>query len=353
MQPSTMKLPAMKRRAVAASPEALVRSRRFAPGQELPLVLEPATNGVDIRAWARESRPWIDQKLAQHGGLLFRGFDLRSVEDFEGLVRDIRGDLLEYKERSSPRSQVAGNVYTSTDHPPSQPIFLHNENSYQSAWPLYIFFYCHTAPQEGGETPIADTRAVYDRLPAEVRRRFEKGWMYVRNFGGGFGLDWRTVFQTDDRRTVEEYCRENGIGIEWREGDRLRTRAIRPATAVHPRTGEKIWFNHATFFHVSTLEPEIRDALTVELEEGDLPANTYYADGSPIEPETLATLRDAYARETVKFSWQQGDLLMLDNMMVAHARAPFRGPRKILVAMAEPISRSSCFLVDSLETNPV
>ena len=29
--------------------------------------------------------------------------------------------------------------------------------------------------------------------------------MYVRNFGDGFGLDWRTVFQTDDRAAVEAH----------------------------------------------------------------------------------------------------------------------------------------------------
>ena len=72
--------------------------------------------------------------------------------------------------------------------------------------------------------------------------------------------------------------------------------------------------------------------------EEDLPNNTYYGDGSPIEPSVLDEIRDAYLKETVVFPWLKGDLLMLDNMLVAHGRAPFTEPRKILVGMADPYS---------------
>ena len=39
--------------------------------------------------------------------------------------------------------------------------------------------------------------------------------------------------------------------------------------------------------------------------------------------------------QAVAFPWERGDILMLDNMLVAHGRKPFTGPRKILVGMAE------------------
>lgn len=174
-----------------------------------------------------------------------------------------------------------------------------------------------------------------------MRERFaEKGWMYVRNYGDGFGLDWQTAFQTDDRAAVEEHCRRNRIAVEWRDGGRLRTRAVLPATIEHPRTGEVVWFNHATFFHVSTLEAALRDGLLAGFEDDSgLPTNTYYGDGSPIEPETLAALREAYRRETVNFPWQRGDILMLDNILAAHGRAPYEGERRILVGMTELMNR--------------
>ena len=163
--------------------------------------------------------------------------------------------------------------------------------------------------------------------------------MYVRNFGDGFGLGWQTVFQTEDKGAVEEHCRKSGIEVEWKESNRLRTRAVRPALTKHPRTGELLWFNHATFLHVSTLAPEIQSELLAEFDEQDLPSNTYYGDGTTIEPEVLDHLRALYDRHTVRFPWQQGDVLVLDNMVVAHGRAPYQGERKILVGMSEPTSR--------------
>ena len=161
----------------------------------------------------------------------------------------------------------------------------------------------------------------------------------MRNYGEGIGLPWQTVFQTNKKEEVDAYCRKVGIETEWREGDRLRTRAIRTAVAKHPRTGALVWFNHATFFHVSTLSPAISQVLLEEFKEEDMPTNSYYGDGSPIEAEVLEQLRDAYRRETRAFLWQQGDVLMVDNMLVAHGRMPYVGPRRILVGMADPNNR--------------
>lgn len=316
--------------------DCLVKLSLLQPDKSLPLVIRPAARGVDLMAWILENKNIIEANLHKHGAILFRDFNLKSAAEFESLIKAISGELLEYHERSSPRTRVSGNVYTSTDHPPAQNIFLHNENSYQRAWPLKIFFFCVMPALQGGETPIADCRRVYQRLPRGVTERFiEKKWMYVRNFSKWIGLEWQTTFQTTDPKIVEEHCHKSGIEVEWRDVNRLRTRAVREAIVIHPQTKEPVWFNHATFFHVSTLEREVSDSLMAAIDEEDLPTNTYYGDGSPIEPEVLDELRDAYRQETVIFPWKSGDVLMLDNMLVAHGRASYVGPRKILVGMAE------------------
>jgi alpha-ketoglutarate-dependent taurine dioxygenase len=270
-------------------------------------------------------------------GLLFRNFNIFSPELFEQFVIASSAGLLSYKERSSPRTQISNNIYTSTDYPADQSIFLHNENSYQHTWPLKIFFFCLTPAIQGGETPIADCRKVLDRIDPKIRQRFiEKGWMLVRNFRDGLSLTWQSVFQTENKDVVENYCRGAGIETRWR-GDGLQTRQARQAVSRHPVTGEMVWFNHAAFFHISTLEPSAQEVLLAGSGEEELPNNTYYGDGSPIEISVLEEIREAYRREAVSFSWQEGDLLMLDNMLVAHGRNPYVGRRKILVAMADPV----------------
>jgi alpha-ketoglutarate-dependent taurine dioxygenase len=160
--------------------------------------------------------------------------------------------------------------------------------------------------------------------------------MYLRNFGDGLGLTWEQVFRTGDRAVVEAYCRSAGIEFFWKDDNRLRTRQVRPAIVKHPLSGEAVWFNQAALFHVTTLEPTVRERLLAEFDEEDLPLNSYYGDGSSIEPSVLDEVREAYRREAVTFPWRKGDVLMLDNVLVAHGRSAFAGHRQIVVGMAEP-----------------
>ena len=340
-QPAVKKLPPGKRKAISVLTKQLVRIEILKAGQSLPLVIRPALKEVGLLAWAMSNRAFIKARLLEHGAILFRDFGVSSAAQFEQFICTLSGEPLEYRDRSSPRRQLSGNIYTSTDYPADQMIFPHNENSYALTWPLKVYFFCEVAAQGGGETPLADVRKVFQRISPEVRDRFiAKKWMHVRNFGAGLGLSWQTVFQMNDRKEVERHCDDAGIQYEWGEGHRLRTRQVRPAVAQHPQTGEWLWFNHATFFHASTLEPPIREKLLAEFRNEDLPHNTYYGDGSEIEPEVMDELREAYLQELVQFTWERGDVLMVDNMLTAHSRRPFLGERKILVGMAEPFRGS-------------
>jgi len=163
--------------------------------------------------------------------------------------------------------------------------------------------------------------------------------LYVRNFGGPLGMSWEEVFQTSDRLELETFCRENEIAFEWTARGRLRTRQVRPAVARHPRTEGRVWFNHVTALHVSTLPPRLRGMLQkLVRDDADLPSNTYYGDGAPIEPEVLDEIRHAYEIEAVPVAWRSGDVLMIDNLLVAHGRLPFDGPRDVVVVLAEPMN---------------
>jgi alpha-ketoglutarate-dependent taurine dioxygenase len=194
-------------------------------------------------------------------------------------------------------------------------------------------------PPSGGETPIVDSRRVFAELDLRIQERFTSSQvMYVRNFGSGLGLDWRTVFQAEDEAALEEHCRENRIGVEWRDGGRLHTRSVRPGVVRHPVTGEMSWFNQAQHWHVSCLAPETRRSMETLFREEDFPRHCYYGDGSRIEDRDMEEILATYQRLEVSFPWQKGDVLLVDNVLTAHGRNPFTGQRKLLVAMGEMTS---------------
>ena len=47
------------------------------------------------------------------------------------------------------------------------------------------------------------------------------------------------------------------------------------------------------------------------------------------------SMADAYAQVTGRFAWEQGDVLLLDNMLTAHGRRPYSGARQVVVAMSD------------------
>ena len=321
---------------VSISKADLVRETPFGPEGAPMLMVEAEEEALDLAAWASGCRRELEAKLLRHGALLFRGFQVRSPGDFSAFAQRMSDDLLDYVERAAAREQVLPRIFTSTELACHQRIPLHHEMSYSHQWPGRVFFYCDTPPDEGGRTPVAPERAFLPRLDPAIRRRFEKhGVMYVRNYGAGADLSWQSTFQTEDPLVVERYCRASGIGWQWGDDGRLVTRQVRQATFAHPVTGENVWFNHAHMFHQSNLPGDVRENLVQSLGSGNLPRDAYYGDGSTIEDETLAEIRQLYDDCSISFQWRQGDVLLLDNMLMTHGRDPFAGKRRILVAMAD------------------
>jgi alpha-ketoglutarate-dependent taurine dioxygenase len=322
------------RRPVSVSGEQLVRVAPLVDGTRA-VSCEPTVAGLDARDWVATYGDTLRRLRDEHGSVLLRGFSPLDSEGLAEFATVLSGELLDYTNRSTPRTRVSGKVFTSTEYPADQTIPLHNEMSYTDSWPDTLFFGCVVPAAEGGETPLADSARVYDRLPAATRERFERhGVMYVRNFGNGLDLSWQEAFQTEDRGVVDAYCQEHGIQAEWLGGERLRTRHVVQATVTSRKTGRKVWFNQAHLFHVSSLPDHVERELRESFAEDELPRNAMYGDGSPLDPADLAEIRAAYAAEEIVFPWQAGDIAIVDNEQFAHGRRPYSGPRTLLVAMA-------------------
>ena len=301
----------------------------------IKLLLNVDTNGAKVNDWAKQHQAVIERLVAENGVLLVRGLKIMSSKQFGQVLTTLFGEeLLNYNYRSTPRTELRGNVYTATEYHADETIAQHNENAYANEWAMRLGFLCLIPSPTGGETPIADSRAVYQQIDPAIREEFEqKKVMYVRNYGD-IDLPWSQVFQTQDKAEVEQYCKDNGLQFEWLANNGLRTKQVNQAVQTHPVTGEKVWFNQAHLFHISNLEADVRDSLISVMGEQNVPRTTYFGDGSAMCPEALEHIREVYQRNKHSFVWQKQDLMLMDNMLYTHGRNPFSGERKVLVGMA-------------------
>lgn len=307
-------------------------------------VLEPNTQKVlviqsndnqNIISFSNAHKKKLEDLILKYGAILFREFDINSVSEFNKLSQVFSENLLEYVYRSTPRTKLGGRIYTASEYPANRHIPLHNEFSYFRKWPSKIMFFCVVAPSSGGETPIADSRRVLRYLDKNIIEEFKKKQvMYVRNYTSGIDLSWQEVFQTESKAEVEAFCYENGIAWQWSDnGPELTTKQVCQATTLHPITGDEVWFNQAHLFHISSLSKHDSESLISELGQNNLTRNSFYGDNSELNDEYLEQIRCAYDLATIKFPWQRGDVLILDNVLMAHGRTPYEGERKIVVAM--------------------
>lgn len=301
------------------------------------MIVHEATGGSrDALAFVRDARRELVAELHRDGAVLLRGFAVAGAPAFQDVVRVLAPRLVTYAGGDSPRHAVTDRVYTSTVYPPALAIPLHNEMSYTRDYPALVAFYCEVAPVADGETPLADCRAVLRTLPADVVERFRtRRLRYVQNLhaGTGLGKSWRETFETQDAAQVEALLRERGADFAWRADGTLHVAETVDAIITHAPTGAEVWFSQAHLWHVSSLDPRTRAALLRLQREDDLYHACTHGDGTPIALADLEATRRAFDGATITFPWQADDVLLVDNVLVAHGRRPFRGERRILVAM--------------------
>jgi alpha-ketoglutarate-dependent taurine dioxygenase len=299
---------------------------------DFPLVVTPGTEGI-LNASFESIQLLLEEYLPQIGAILFRGFDVGGIEGFEQFCQSHGGDLLTYENGSTPRSKVKGNVYTSTEYPADRSIILHNEMAYTRQWPKKLWFYCMQPAEEGGATPLADSREIYANMPESIRSKAEKnGIRYVRNYRPFVDLSWQRTFNTEDPKIAEQACQEMGIDFQW-NGPELKTWQVCQGVTTHPETDVPVWFNQAHLFHSSTMDVKLREALSSMYSEEGMPRNAFYGNGEAIPDSDIRIISRIIDQHTIAFPWKQDDVLVIDNLLIAHGRQPFKGPRKVVVAM--------------------
>ncbi len=313
----------------------------FFKNSNLPFVIKVETEhdrtDVALQQWISDNHSFLFEKLYQYGGVLFRGFLLENPNIFLDIVKTIKPELMNYKGGDSPREKILDKVYTSTSHPKEFPIALHNEMSYSKSYPAILFFFSEIVASFGGETPLLDGRILHAKLRKNVLEKFQsKKLKYVMNLhdGFGFGKSWQSCFETGERALVDHHLKSINACYRWKKDGGLRIETIVDPVIRHSITNEEVFFSQADQWHPSFLDPEQLKDLKSLMSEEDFHHHCFYGDGSPIEEEFLDYIRTIVVQNSIKFSWELNDFLVLDNVLSLHGRSPYQGERKVLVAMA-------------------
>ncbi|QQR97092.1 MAG: TauD/TfdA family dioxygenase [Sphingobacteriales bacterium] len=330
----------------------------------LPLVIQPQQNASlkYLNDWIQENKQQIDANITKYGAVLFRGFDVQSPTHFEQIAMAVDNDLKNDYMGTSPRDKKTDYVFSASELPPHYPIMQHCEMSFLPSAPRRLFFYCHTAPPFGGETPICDFRKVYQNINPEIRREFEqKGVQHIRNYASpnsksrsGFQLkSWYDMFHTDDKKLVESKCKEHDIICEWKENDGLRMTNKSSAFKQHPISNEMVWFNHTQVFHIDAAAIEYEyihkrqkrwdtfktnlflDLMTwykkKKLNPFEQSMHVTFGDGSEIPTAYVQHIQDVIWQNLSIYAWKKGDIICIDNFSTSHGRLPYYGDREVMV----------------------
>jgi len=320
----------------SVSPVNIPLQQKFEEVGDFPLVLQSGeTDLASAQAWIAQNKESIEKQLKQHGAILFRGFPLRTVDDFDNFVKSFGYENFPYVGGAAPRNQVSGNVYTTNESPPALNIPFHHEMAQVPNWPKKIFFFCHVPATAGGETPICHSHEVYkqckEQFPEYVEKLERLGTKYVRVMSpeedneSPIGRSWRATFGVQTKEEAEKRCVELDMDFEW-IGDNMKTITKNPIPPIQidANTGKKVWFNSivAAFTGWNDSRNEGEKAVI-------------FGDNSFIPKEWVLGTRDIMNQLCVPYKWQQGDVCMIDNRQVLHSRRAFTPPRHILASLTK------------------
>lgn len=284
----------------------------------------------------RTQKPFLDSLLLKAGSVLFRGFDdVKTAKDFNDVVEAFDYEELPYVGGAAPRTNVVGRVFTANESPPDQKIPFHHEMAQVPEFPSKLFFFCEVEPGSGGETPIVLSHIVYERMkhkyPDFVEQLERHGLIYTRVLGekddpsSPIGRGWKSTFLTEDKSIAEERAAKLGMKLEWMEDGGVKTiMGPIPAIKYDKSRQRKIWFNSMVAAYTGWKD-----------DRNDPVKAVTFGNGKPLPADIVHDCLNILEEESVAIPWQKGDVLLIDNWAVLHARKSFNPPRRILASLCK------------------
>lgn len=324
----------------------------------IPLALRPSSGNTPsldaavsaVESLQRDHNGYLTKKLATHGALLFRGLPIHSADDFSRFAHAFGYSPHEIIGIVVDRPLLAVNVAPANEAPKEVLIYNHNESPQVPHAPEYVFFYAQKAPAKGagGESAISSSLELFNRanreIPEFIDALAEKGilsqvtYKVEKQYAGGstlrqaFGKD---IVEGDNletrKRKIEDQIKRYGRGEfttwKWEDDDQTLVVTHRlPAIRTQQSTNLPTLFTGLAAYYKNTFETGTGKRKNI--------TQTLYGDGTPIPEKYLAHLASITDEIIVLHQWEQGDVLVFDNVIAQHGREPWTGDQKDRVVLA-------------------
>lgn len=213
-----------------------------------------------------------------------------------------------------------------SDAPRDASVPFHHELAHAPNRPTHLLFHAVRPSATGGETMLTDSRRLAQYVTQHWPRvacDLDDGVVYRRTIpdvtdptSPPIARSWRDVLGVTTRVDAERVMAMNRMSWRWSKAGLWTQSPPLPAFRHHPRSGECAFYNSL----IAACDTRSASILFAKNER-------------PVPVEFVEAVRRVAWEERYECSWEQGDVLVVDNAITMHARNPFTGNRTIHVRM--------------------
>lgn len=244
------------------------------------------------------------------------------------------------------RNTIGGSSWmdTSAGAPSQIPVQFHNEMAYSKQFPKHVAFAMVKQANKDGTTLLADNLHLTELLSSTLKQKLQTlGVQYIRNLNDEsqrhlpeFFTSWQEAYLTDSRETAFKKG-NTGDSILKPHEDGIRMVHITwcPVFFDHPDHGE-VYFSSILNRHGSWMDDH---PTWSHLPLADRPYHCVWGDGTEFSNTEIAELRDVHEKSTIANRLVPGDVVVVDNLRVAHGRTAYKGERLMGLLLSDMVPR--------------
>jgi hypothetical protein len=331
-----------------------------------------------LKMWLDDNQQKIIHILDSKGGILLKGFNIKSAQDFEDIAKIVEPNLSD-QHAFDGATTLWHTQYTYEAASPSikkamTPLSFHNEDSFISRIPSIIML-CSLEPASkwGGESLLVDCRHVFNSLPKAIQNKYKYKTITSKLLLNDalFLVNSRISKNSSE---IFRVAKEHGTTKASRASDH-ETQFIfnTPTTIEGIDSNTPVWFNtlHQAFYlnacmdiwrayrlkkgvvnillacstlfklSVKTLKSMVAQFLSKKIMY-----ECRLSDGDKISMKEKLAMNRAYWENMHVLPQEAGSIIILNNKLIAHGRMPYKGRRLLLSCIGNPI------MTDTLKLTP-